>query len=136
MPKTPQLTKLDIAKALRPGSREEQKRREERVRSSFFDTVRRALRHIPFIEDVVASYYCALDPETPLATRGILLAALAYFVLPMDIIPDFLLGFGFTDDIAVLWAAFNAVRDNIRPEHYARARAALGDLQNEDRGGA
>ncbi|MEF2071542.1 YkvA family protein [Consotaella aegiceratis] len=118
-----------LGEILVPGSPEEQERQESRIRSSFFDTVRRALRYIPFMEDVVAAYYCAIDSETPTATRGILLAALAYFVLPVDIVPDFLFGLGFTDDLAVLWAAFNAVRQNIRPEHYERAREALGDLR-------
>ena len=124
------LDKAKIGEILRPGSREEQAEREERVRAGFFQTVKRALRHIPFMEDVVASYYCAIDSETPASTRGILFAALAYFVLPMDFIPDILFGLGFTDDIAVLWAAFQAVRHNIRPEHYARARETLGKLQD------
>ncbi|ORE91439.1 hypothetical protein ATO4_18954 [Aurantimonas sp. 22II-16-19i] len=117
-----------IEDILRIGSSEDQTRREKRVRSSFFDTVRRALRHVPFMEDVVASYYCAIDPDTPSATRGVLIAALAYFVLPVDLVPDMLLGIGFTDDIAVLLTAFNAVRGNIRPEHYQRARATLDEL--------
>jgi uncharacterized membrane protein YkvA (DUF1232 family) len=59
--------------------------------------------------------------------RGILLASLAYFVLPLDTIPDFLIGFGFTDDIAVLLAAFNAVRGNITPAHREAARKAIAD---------
>lgn len=117
-----------VGEILLPGSSEEQARQEERVRASFFHTVRRALRSVPFMEDVVAAYYCALDPQTPAASRGILLAALAYFVLPMDVVPDFILGLGFTDDIAVLWAAFRAVRQNIRPQHYQRARETLGDM--------
>lgn len=117
-----------VGEILLPGSSEEQARQEERVRASFFHTVRRALRSVPFMEDVVAAYYCALDPQTPAASRGILLAALAYFVLPMDVVPDFILGLGFTDDIAVLWAAFRAVRQNIRPQHYQRARETLGEM--------
>ena len=119
-----------IGEILRPGSEAEQARQESDIRRSFFGTVRRALRHIPFMEDVVAAYYCALDPQTPAASRGILLAALAYFVLPFDIIPDFIFGLGFTDDIAVLWAAFRTVRDNIQPEHYLKARTALGELDD------
>ncbi len=38
-----------------------------------------------------------------------LLAALAYFVLPIDMIPDVFVGIGFSDDIAVLSAAFAMV---------------------------
>lgn len=110
---------------LPPGTESEQRQQEEKVRRGFFPTLKRALRHIPFSEDVVASYYCALDSKTPAASRGILLAALAYFVLPVDAIPDFVVGLGFTDDMAVLLAAFTAVRNNIRPEHYDKAREVL-----------
>lgn len=133
----PMRTGFDIAKAkidaiLRPAPPDEQTEQEKRVRSSFFGTVRRALRHVPFMEDVVASYHCALDPETPASTKGVLLAALAYFVLPIDVIPDFIVGLGFTDDAAVLWAAFRAVQGNIKPEHYARARETLGGSDGKD----
>jgi uncharacterized membrane protein YkvA (DUF1232 family) len=79
------------------------------------------------MEDVVAAYYCALDPKTPTRTRAILMAALAYFVLPTDLVPDFILGFGFTDDIAVLTAAITAMRSALNPSHYAAARKALAD---------
>ncbi|WP_182086027.1 YkvA family protein [Aureimonas sp. ME7] len=116
-----------IGEILLPGDEREQARQETRVRKGFFSTLKRAARHIPFVEDVVASYHCALDPETPTASRGILLAALAYFVLPIDVIPDFIVGLGFTDDAAVLLAAFSAVQKNIRPEHYERARQTLSE---------
>nr|WP_209740698.1 YkvA family protein [Aureimonas populi] len=112
-----------IGEILAPGSPEEQARQEGRVRRSFFSTLKRAAGWIPFSEDVAASYYCAIDSKTPAATRGVLLAALAYFVLPFDVVPDFILGLGFTDDAAVLLAAFSAVRRDIRPRHYEKARA-------------
>ncbi len=114
-----------VGEVLLPGSEEQQARQEHKVRRGFFGTLKRAMRHIPFAEDVVASYHCALDPKTPAASRGILLAALAYFVLPFDVVPDFIVGLGFTDDAAVLLAALSAVRSNIRPEHYDRARETL-----------
>ncbi len=69
------------------------------------------------MEEVVAAYYCAMDKNTPLRAKGILLAALGYFVLPVDVIPDFIFGLGFTDDIAVLTAAITAVSAHITPAH-------------------
>ena len=48
---------------------EDSSRREERVRAKFWPTVKRALRSIPFMEDVAAAYYAMLDPTTPTA-RG------------------------------------------------------------------
>lgn len=96
-----------------------------RVRAEFWRTVRRAARHIPFMEDVVAAYYCAFDEDTPLRAKGILLAALGYFVLPADAIPDVVVGLGFTDDITVLMAAITAVRAHVKPAHKLAAREAL-----------
>jgi uncharacterized membrane protein YkvA (DUF1232 family) len=96
-----------------------------RVRTDFWRTARRAARHIPFMEDVVASYYCAFDKDTPLRAKGILLAALGYFVLPADTIPDVIVGLGFTDDLTVLTAAIAAVRAHLKPAHRLAARESL-----------
>lgn len=119
------LDRQKIAQILRPAGAGQQARQKRRVMRSFFSTVRRAAGAIPFTRDLVASYYCAIDPETPFASRGILLAALAYFVMPADLVPDLMPLIGFTDDAAVLMAAITAVRANIRPEHYDRAGALL-----------
>lgn len=98
---------------------------EGEVRARFWRTAKRAARYIPFMDEVVAGYFCALDKNTPLRTKAILLAALGYFVLPTDTIPDFILGFGFTDDMAVLTAALAAVRAHMTPAHRLAAREAL-----------
>ena len=59
------------------------------------------------------------------ASRAILFAALGYFILPADTIPDVIFGLGFTDDIAVLTAALAAVRAHLKPAHLAAAKEAL-----------
>jgi uncharacterized membrane protein YkvA (DUF1232 family) len=101
--------------------------REKRVRSRFWATLKKAARQIPFSESLVAAYYCALDPATPTRVRATLLAALAYFVMPVDAIPDVLVGIGFSDDATVLLAAIAMVRAHITPEHRAAARQAMAD---------
>ena len=118
---------VKIGEILRPGSEKTRQERADRVRARFWQTLKKAARQIPFMEDVVAAYYCALDPKTPMRVRGILLAALAYFVMPIDIIPDFVAVFGFTDDVAVLAAAISAIRNHITDAHYSAARQALAD---------
>jgi uncharacterized membrane protein YkvA (DUF1232 family) len=95
------------------------------VREKFWATFRKAVRSVPFSEDVVAAYYCAFDPATPARVRGVLLGALAYFVLPFDAIPDFLAGVGYTDDLTVLAAAIAMVGAHINDTHRAKARRAL-----------
>ncbi|WP_020693932.1 DUF1232 domain-containing protein [Reyranella massiliensis] len=100
-------------------------RNEATVRRGFWKKARRTLGRVPFTEDAVAAFYCATDSATPLAIRATLLGALAYFVLPFDAVPDLLLGLGFTDDAAVLVAAFTAARMHITETHRERARAWL-----------
>ncbi len=122
---------VKIGEILAPVDSQEQTRREERVRAKLWRTAKRAARQVPFMDEVIAGYFCALDPKTPAKVRGVLLAALAYFVLPLDSIPDFLLGFGFADDVAVLTAALSAIRSHITPAHRSAARTALEDNEQD-----
>lgn len=82
-------------------------------------------RQIPFAEDLAAAWFCVADPATPARVKVLLIGALAYFVLPFDTIPDFIAGFGFTDDAAVLAMAIRLVSGNLKEAHYEKARAAL-----------
>ena len=107
-------------------------RNEDTVKRRFFPKLKRVLAHIPFAEQAVAAYYCAFDPATPLKAKAILIGALAYFILPIDMVPDAILGLGFTDDMAVLLPAFNVVRTHITPAHHDRARETLDRLKRGD----
>ena len=100
-------------------------RREQKVRRDFWKKLRRVAGHIPFVEDLVAAYYCAMDPARPLRGRGMLRAALAYFNQPIDVIPHFVAGRGFADDMALLTAVIGLVSASIKPVHRAAAARAL-----------
>ncbi|MBJ3775763.1 YkvA family protein [Acuticoccus mangrovi] len=106
---------------------EEARAAEDRVRRKFWPTLRKALRQVPFTHDLVAAYYCAIDPDVPLRVRATLLGALAYFVAPIDAIPDLLLGIGFTDDATILLGAISMVAAHITDRHRALAKKALTD---------
>lgn len=116
---------VKIGEILLPGDEATQTRQEKSVKSRFWPTMRRAIRYVPFSRDVVAAFYCATDPATPTRVRGVLLAALGYFVLPIDVVPDFLAVVGFTDDVAVLAAAFRMIQSHIKDSHYEAADEAL-----------
>jgi uncharacterized membrane protein YkvA (DUF1232 family) len=100
-------------------------RDEAYVRRGFWAKVRRVAAALPFVEDLLTAYYCAFDRATPRHVQAALLGALAYFVLPFDIIPDMLPVLGYTDDAAVLATALKLVASHIRPEHRAAAKRAL-----------
>ena len=97
----------------------------------FWKKLRRVLARIPFAEDLVAAYYCATDSETPAYVRAVLLGAVAYFILPVDMVPDVLAGLGFTDDASVLAAAVAAVGRHLQPKHRLLAQRALTRLADE-----
>jgi len=111
----------------------EDARRSDRVRRKFWATFRKAAAYIPFSDELVSAYFCALDPATPHRVRAVLLGALAYFVLPLDAIPDLLAGVGFTDDVTVLVAAIAMVRSHINDAHRAAARRVLAEEGSEHR---
>jgi uncharacterized membrane protein YkvA (DUF1232 family) len=103
-------------------------RDEDTVRRGFWKKLRRVTAQLPFVEDLLAAYYCALDRDTPLQVKAALLGALAYFVLPFDVIPDMLPVLGFADDAAVLATALRLVASHMRPEHRDAAKRAMERL--------
>ncbi|HZD89757.1 MAG TPA: YkvA family protein [Pseudolabrys sp.] len=100
----------------------------QRLARDFWRKLGRVAARVPFAGDLLAAYYCAFDRTTPLHVKGMLLGAIAYFVLPTDAIPDMLPVIGFTDDAAVLAAALKMVSDHITPGHRQAAQDKLADL--------
>jgi len=95
------------------------------VRRGFWAKLRRYAAALPFAEDLLAAYYCAFDRTTPRHVQAALIGALAYFILPFDVIPDMLPVLGYTDDAAVLATAIKLVSSHIRPEHREAAKQSI-----------
>lgn len=91
--------------------------------------IARNLHRVPFAEDALAAYFCATDRRTPAYAKAMLAAALGYFVVPVDAIPDLIVGLGFTDDAAVVALALTILARHIRPEHRDQARVLLERLK-------
>ena len=98
------------------------------LRRSFWRKIRRVAARISFAEDLLAAYYCAFDRNTPLQVKATLVGAIAYFVLPVDAIPDTIPAIGFTDDAAVLATAIQLIASHIQPAHREAVRNALNRL--------
>lgn len=105
-------------------------RNEEKVRLGFWSKFTRVAASIPFAGDLLAAYYCTKDPQTPIRVRAVLLAALAYFVVPIDMIPDFIAGLGYGDDATVLMAALGLISQHLKPEHREEAERTLAKLRD------
>jgi uncharacterized membrane protein YkvA (DUF1232 family) len=101
------------------------------VRRGFWRKFRRVAAKLPFAEELLAAYYCAFDRNTPLHVKAALIATLAYFVLPADLVPDFLPALGYVDDAASLAATMRLVAAHIQPAHRQAATEALQRLVEE-----
>lgn len=101
---------------------------EVRVERRFWPKLRRSVARIPFADQLLSVYFAARDPDTPTRAKGMMLAALAYFVLPTDAVPDVLVGIGFTDDAAVIAAVIAILSAHIRSRHREAARQALAQM--------
>ncbi|HSO41616.1 MAG TPA: YkvA family protein [Rhodospirillales bacterium] len=99
--------------------------KEDFVHRRFWGKIRRTLGKIPFADRAIAAYYAATDPATPFRVKTILFAALAYFILPSDLVPDILAGVGFVDDATVLLTVVQSLAPYISDAHMTRARAYL-----------
>jgi uncharacterized membrane protein YkvA (DUF1232 family) len=120
---------LDPSRALAPAT---VRLNEQLVARGFWPKIRRVAARVPFAADALAAWYAVQDEETPTGAKGMMLAGLAYFVLPTDVIPDFIAGLGYTDDAAVFMAMLGLVGRHIRPRHRDAARAAVERIRSED----
>jgi uncharacterized membrane protein YkvA (DUF1232 family) len=75
------------------------------------------------------------DPRTPVGLKGMLVAALAYVVVPVDLVPDAIPIIGHADDLTVLLLVLDLFLQNapaeVRAEHAARARNGTADLDRD-----
>jgi uncharacterized membrane protein YkvA (DUF1232 family) len=75
--------------------------------------------------DGLKLYFTAMGKRTPLWAQGVALCALAYFVSPLDAVPDATPGIGYADDAGVLATALSALRGYVTTTATRRAKATL-----------
>lgn len=95
-------------------------------RSAIMDKLKKYGRKagLKVVYGVLILYYASLDKSLPFKDRMMIMAALGYFVMPLDIIPDALFG-GFVDDMAALTFVLKTVWHNLTPTVFDRARRKL-----------
>ncbi len=72
-------------------------------------------------------YYELSDPNVSPKEKAIIIGALGYFILPIDLIPDAIPVVGYTDDLAALVAAYQYVKVHLTPEVRFRAQEKMRD---------
>lgn len=93
----------------------------------FWDKMSRVLKRAGYelLEKALWLHYAAQRPETPRWARLTAYGALGYFILPFDAIPDWLFGFGLTDDLGALTLAVATISQYIDSDVRRRSTARL-----------
>ena len=99
----------------------------------FWEKLRRFARRAgrSVVERALRLYYAAQDPRTPPWARRAIYAALAYFIVPIDVIPDFVPGIGYVDDLGTLLLTLLVVSAYVSADIKARAHAKTVDWLGE-----
>jgi uncharacterized membrane protein YkvA (DUF1232 family) len=74
--------------------------------SGFFDKVRTLLR-------MLRAYINGEYREIPWRSLLMIIGSLIYFLMPLDLIPDFIPVTGFADDISIIFLVFNSINEDI-----------------------
>lgn len=73
-------------------------------------------------------YYVLKSPDVSLGNKAIIMGALGYLILPVDLIPDFVPGLGLTDDAAAIKLAYDTVKASVTPEIISKAEQRVYSL--------
>lgn len=79
------------------------------------------------VEKSLWLYFASQSPGTPIWAKAIIYSALAYFILPMDAIPDITPIVGYSDDLGALAAAVSAVALYIDADVKEKAKKKMAD---------
>ena len=83
---------------------------------------------ITLMYPILLLYNLAVNDAVPFADKAKIVGALGYFILPIDLIPDTLIGIGFTDDIAVAMLVLKSVAGNISMEILTQTKNQLKEM--------
>jgi uncharacterized membrane protein YkvA (DUF1232 family) len=83
---------------------EDYKEKEKYVDENLWNKLEKSGRKVSFAKDILALYRYMKDPFVKWYRKAIVVAALVYFIVPIDTIPDLTPLFGYLDDLGVITA--------------------------------
>lgn len=99
----------------------------------FWDKVQNyaAKAGVTLIYKALQLYYVAQSPDCPMKVKAGIYSALGYFILPLDIIPDFTPVVGYSDDLAAIGMALVLAQAYLTPDVDAQAKERIVSIFGE-----
>ncbi len=98
--------------------------------ASFRDKIRKygKIAGSKVVYQALLLYYVATKPTTPVQVKLFIFGALGYFILPVDVLPDFIAGLGYTDDVAVILGVIKSCHAYIDEECKMKASLKTSEI--------
>ena len=98
--------------------------------NKFWDKIRTIARNVGevVLRPVLTLYYILQEGNINMKNKMYIIGALGYFILPFDIIPDFVAGLGYTDDLAVIFILLKQLQDCNTPEIQKKVESKISEL--------
>ena len=95
--------------------------------SRFFSKIGKVFKTagIVVVYPALSLYYLLLDKEVPTSSKTIIIAALSYFIFPLDSIPDMTPIIGYSDDLGILYVSLSQLAKYLSPEILAKVREKI-----------
>lgn len=106
--KTENISENDIKKAISQG--------EEKINSlsdNIPEVLKKVWRDIKDMWSMLVDYYNGSYRQVPWGTIAAIVAALLYFISPIDMIPDFIPVFGYIDDVFIITLALKFIEGDL-----------------------
>lgn len=112
---------------------EKDKYAEKYSESSFFDKIKNTVKSagLTLIYKAMQLYYVTENPNCPKKIKAAIFAALGYFIMPLDVIPDFTPMVGYSDDAAAIALALGLAQFYIDDEVNRKAKNKIANIFGE-----
>ena len=87
---------------------------ERKIIDGFSNKIKKINGDYPLLDQVKKMYRYFIDPNTSKSKKAIIGAGLLYFIMPFDVVTDFLPGFGYLDDGVAIAYVFSLLEKELK----------------------
>ncbi len=97
---------------------------------TFLDKLKKMARRASseIIYKALVLYHILLEEKVPFRAKALIIGGLGYLILPTDLVPDFIVGLGFTDDLAAITFVLSQIEEYKSPSIEEKSKKMFEDM--------